>query len=76
MCVCMEIVNSPLSMGRVRFFLESHNSIKSVVPNIGVGTLPRGHKISLRGGRMMNGAAKKKKTKFGYRNLYFFGYVL
>ena len=32
-----------------------------VVPNLGVGSLPEGHKINQRGRKMINGRGKKKK---------------
>lgn len=62
---------STLGKGAERGVLvERHDSIKSVVPSMGVGTLPRGRKINLRGHSMTNGSAKKKKKvwihKFGF----------
>lgn len=44
----------------MKFFIESHDSIKSVVPNLGVEGLPKSRKINLRGHRIINGTAKKK----------------
>ncbi len=45
----------------MRFFVKSHDSIKSVVPNLRVGTFPSGHKNKSVGSQDDLWDSKKKK---------------